>query len=65
LGRETLPKPALVSTSASQLLVFAEVLTSLKGGDQRPDRHYDEKQDQDHDDQGYEGTPAHRTALLR
>src|SRR5215213_3536024 len=38
---------------------------ALESGDQRPDGHYDEEQDQDHDDQGYKGTPAHATVPLR
>jgi hypothetical protein len=36
----------------------------LKRRDQGPYRHEDEKQDQDHDDQGYEGATAHATALF-
>jgi hypothetical protein len=36
----------------------------LKHRDQGSYRHEDEKQDQDHDDQGYEGATAHATALF-
>jgi hypothetical protein len=41
------------------------MLKCLERGDKGPDGHNDEEQDQDHDHQGYEGTPAHRTVLLR
>jgi hypothetical protein len=36
----------------------------LKRRNKRPYRHNDKKQDQDHDDKGYEGATAHATTLF-
>lgn len=37
----------------------------LESRDQRPDRHQDEEQYQDHNDYRYEVVPAHRTSSLK